>query len=93
MPWYLLKYHERSSYPFSTYIFTLIGVAIASRKVRGGIGLHLMMGIVIAVLYILAMKVTSVYATNRGLEPWIAVWIPNLLFSLFGLYIYRLAPK
>ena len=93
VPFFLLKYHERSSYPFSTYIFTLIGVAIASRKVRGGIGLHLMMGIVIAVLYILAMKVTSVYATNRGLEPWLAVWIPNFLFLLFGMYIYRVAPK
>lgn len=93
IPHYLLKYHERTSYPFSTYIFTLIGVAIASRKVRGGIGLHLMMGIVIAVLYILAMKVTAVYATNSGLEPWIAVWLPNIMFLVGGLYIYRRAPK
>lgn len=93
VPWFKLRYHERSSYPFSTYIFTLIGVAIASRKVRGGIGLHLMLGIVIAVAYILAMKVTSVYATNRGLDPFLAVWIPNVLFTVLGIRLYQRAPK
>jgi len=90
---YEIEKHQRTSYPMAAYVLTLIGVSISSRKVRGGIGLHLAVGLAIAVTYILAMKVTTVYATNAGLDPFIAVWIPNFLYLLFGLYIYRMAPK
>lgn len=93
VPYYLIEKHQRTSYPFATYILTLIGASIASRKVRGGIGLHIAIGLLIAVTYILAMKVTTVYATNAGLDPFIAVWLPNVLFTFFAIFIYRRAPK
>lgn len=90
---YLIEKHQRTSYPFATYVFTLIGVSIASRKARGGTGLHLALGVLLVLLYIFAMKLTTVAATNAGLDPFIAVWIPNVLFALVGVYIYRKAPK
>lgn len=90
---FLIEKHQRTSYPFATYIFTLIGVSIASRKVRGGTGLHLALGVLLILLYIFAMKLTTVAATNAGLDPFIAVWIPNVLFTLVGIWIYRKAPK
>lgn len=93
LPWYYIEKHQRTSYPFSTYILVLIGVSIAGRKVRGGIGLHIVYGLLICVSYILAMKVTTVYATNAGLDPLIAVWLPNLLFAGLAVYLYRFAPK
>jgi lipopolysaccharide export system permease protein len=90
---YRIEKHQRTSYPFATYIFTLIGVSIASRKTRGGTGAHLALGVLLALLYIFAMKLTTVAATNAGLDPFIAVWIPNVLFGTIGIWIYRLAPK
>lgn len=93
IPFYEIEKHQRSSYPFAAFVLTLIGVAVASRKVRGGIGLHIAFGLLICVTYILAMKVTTVYATNAGLNPLIAVWIPNFLFGIFSIYLYKKAPK
>jgi len=90
---YLVEKHQRTSYPFATYVFTLIGVSIASRKVRGGTGLHLALGVLLTLLYIFAMKLTTVAATNAGLDPLVAVWIPNVLFGIVGIFIYRTAPK
>lgn len=90
---YLIERHQRTSYPFAVYVFTLIGVGIASRKVRGGTGLHLAAGVALALLYIFAMKLTTVAATNAGLDPLIAVWSPNVVFAIIGILIYRNAPK
>lgn len=90
---YLIEKHQRTSYPFATYVFTLIGVSIASRKVRGGTGLHLALGVLLSLLYVFAMKLTTVAATNAGLDPLLAVWIPNMVFGVVGVVIYRRAPK
>ena len=90
---YLIEKHQRTSSPFATYIFTLIGVSIASRKVRGGTGLHLALGVLLVLLYIFAMRLTTVAATNAGLDPVAAVWLPNAIFLVVGIWIYRKAPK
>jgi len=90
---FLIEKHQRTSYPFATYVFTLIGVSIASRKVRGGTGLHLALGVLLVLIYIFTMKLTSVAATNAGLDPMLAVWIPNVMFALVGIWIYQKAPK
>ncbi|HNR55485.1 MAG TPA: LptF/LptG family permease [Flavobacteriales bacterium] len=90
---YLIEKHQRTSYPFATYVFTLIGVSIASRKVRGGTGLHLAAGVGLVLVYIFMMKLTTVAATNAGMDPFLAVWLPNILFAIVGIFIYRRAPK
>lgn len=90
---YLIEKHQRTSYPFASYVFVLIGVAVASRKVRGGTGLHLALGVMLVLIYVFAIKITTVGATNAGLNPFIAVWAPNVLFGLIGIWIYRKAPK
>jgi lipopolysaccharide export system permease protein len=90
---YEIEKHQRSSWPFATYVLTLIGVSISSRKVRGGIGLHIANGLLICVTYILCMKVTTVYSTNAGLDPLIAVWLPNIIFGLLSVVFYIKAPK
>ncbi len=91
--YYLIEKHQRTAYPFATYVLTLIGVSIASRKVKGGIGLHLAAGLGLVMVYIFCMKITTVAATNAGLDPAIAVWIPNLIFLVIGIFLYRMARK
>ena len=90
---YEIEKHQRTSYPFATYILTIIGVSIASRKNRGGIGAHLAVGVLIAVTYIFAMKVTTVAATNAGLNPLLAVWLPNIIYFFISILVFVKAQK
>ncbi len=93
----LLKFqvekHSRMAFPFATIILTVIGVSLSSRKVRGGIGLNLGIGITICFAFILFMQVTTVFATFSNLPPALAVWIPNVMFGLLALYLLKIAPK
>lgn len=93
IPSYEIELYRRTSYPFATYVLTLIGVAVSSRKSRGGIGVNIAIGLGFVFIYIFAMKVTTVAAINVGFPAYLAVWIPNILFGLIGLYLYRIAPK
>ncbi len=90
---YEVEQDQRTAYPFATYVFTLIGVGIASRKVRGGTGVHLVLGVMLILVYVFGMKLTTVAATNSDFNPMLAVWLPNFFFALIGLWIYWKAPK
>ncbi len=86
---YLIEQHKRTAQPFAGFILTMIGACIASRKVRGGSGLHLALGIVISALYMLFFQFTQTFSTNAGLSPLIAVWIPNAIFGVVALLLFR----
>jgi lipopolysaccharide export system permease protein len=91
--YYEVEKHQRLAYPFSTIILTLIGVSLSSRKVRGGIGLHIAMGLLASFSYILFMKFSETFATNGNLHPAVAAWIPNVLFLMLAIYLVKRAPK
>ena len=90
---YLIEKYRRFAFPFATFILTLIGISLASKKVRGGIGLHIGLGILLAFTYVMFMQISTVFATNGSMNPLLAVWIPNIIFSGIGLLLYRYAPK
>jgi len=84
-----LKMHQRTSYPFAAFVLTLIGFSVSSRKSRGGIGVHLAIGLAFVFVYIFSMQVTSVAAINVGFPTFLASWLPNILFGVFALGLYR----
>lgn len=84
---------SRYAYPLSTFILTLIGVSLSSRKVRGGTGLHIGVGIVLCFSYIVLMRFVGEFAKSGALPPIIGVWMPNILYLIVGIYLYRKAPK
>ena len=90
---YKIEKYRRIANPFSTFILTLIGVTLACRKVRGGMGLHLGLGLVLSFSFILFMQISTVFATNGSMNPLLAVWLPNIVFSFVAVYLYRVAPK
>jgi len=90
---YLIEKHRRFSFPFSAFILTLIGVSVSSQKVKGGIGMQLGIGLLISFSYIVFMQFSSQFAISGAFSPFVAVWIPNLLFAIIAFYLYRLAPK
>lgn len=91
--YYEIELHKRIAFPFATFFLTLIGVSLSSRKVRGGIGLHLGLGIAIAFAYILFMQVSTSFGQSGTMPPWLAVWMPNLIFGGLCFYLMRRAPK
>lgn len=88
-----IEKHKRIANPFSSIILTIIAVAIGSRKIRGGSGIPLSIGVIISFSYILFMQVSTTFATNGNLLPVIAVWIPNIIFSLIAIIFIKLVPK
>ncbi|MEO6254367.1 MAG: LptF/LptG family permease [Ferruginibacter sp.] len=89
----LVERYNRDAIPVSVLILTIIGAVLASRKIRGGSGVHLAVGVVISVLYILFSRFSIVFATKGNFTPFIASWTPNILFGLLAFYLYKKAPK
>jgi lipopolysaccharide export system permease protein len=90
---YKVKKYERFAFPFATLILTLIGVAVSSRKLRGGLGFTLGLGLALTFVYILFMQIFTVFATLGNLPPLLAVWIPNILFGIIAVILAKTAPK
>lgn len=86
---YYIEKHRRTAQPFAGVILTLIGASIASRKIRGGSGFHLALGIMISATYIMAIQFSSTFSTKAGLNPFLAAWIPNVIFAVVALLLYR----
>ncbi|KAB2866852.1 MAG: YjgP/YjgQ family permease [Bacteroidales bacterium] len=89
----LIEKYSRFAYPFSAFILTLIGVSLSSRKVRGGIGFHIGLGLAISFTYILFMRFSTMFAVGGHLSPLLSVWLPNFLFAFIAIGLYRIAPK
>ncbi|MDR2894938.1 MAG: LptF/LptG family permease, partial [Alistipes sp.] len=84
---------SRFSYPAAIFILTLIGVSLSSRKVRGGTGLHMGLGIALCFGYILFSRFAEEFAKGGILPAAVSVWIPNIMFALIAVYLYVKAPK
>lgn len=87
------EYYRRYSMPLAAFIMTLIGVSLSSRKVRGGMGIHLGIGLALSSIYILFSTFSTTFSVSGLLSPFIAVWLPNIVFLAIGIYLYKTAPK
>ncbi len=90
---WLIEKYKRLAFPFSTFILTLIGLSLSSRKVRGGVGMHIALGVLLSFSYIIFMRFTTIFATAGTMDPLLAVWLPNIVFTFISFYLYKLAPK
>jgi len=85
--------YSRVAYPAATFVLSLIGVSLSSRKVRGGTGLHIGIGFTLCAVYILMMKFAEEFAKGGVLPPLLSVWLPNIIFAVIAIYLYKKAPK
>lgn len=88
-----IEQHRRYAAPFAVFILTLIGVTLSSRKIRGGIGMNIGIGLALSFSYILFQQFASQFSIKGNLSPWLAMWIPNLIYILVAGFLYRMAPK
>ncbi|MGQ7867974.1 LptF/LptG family permease [Sunxiuqinia sp. sy24] len=84
-----IERHRRFAGPFSAFILTIIGASLASRKVKGGLGLHLGLGILQAFTYIMFMQISTVFALSGAVSPLLGAWIPNIIFGGLAAYMYK----
>lgn len=86
-----IEYEKRYAMTAAAFILTFIGLSLSSRKVRGGMGVNIGIGLVLSFSYILFMTVTQTFAVSGYTSPRIAMWIPNLLYSVIAFFLYRKA--
>jgi len=90
---YEVEYHKRIATSFASFILTIIGVSLSSRKRKGGMGLYLGIGLALSFAYILLQTVSATFAINANTPPMLAAWIPNLLYFVIAYYCLRQAPN
>lgn len=83
-----IEYHRRYASCVAAFILTVIGMCLSCRKVKGGMGLNIGIGLVLSFTYILFMGVTQTFAVNGLTSPWFAMWIPNIVFSFIAIALY-----
>ena len=88
-----VELYRRTATPFTVLLLTVIGAVIAGRKSRGGSGLHMAIGIVIAAIFIVSDRFSTTFSVKGNLPPLLAAWIPNVVFSFVAYYLYKKAPK
>lgn len=88
-----IEYHRRFAMTAAAFILTIIGMSLSSRKVKGGMGINIGIGLVLSFSYILFMTVTSTFAVSGLTSPMIAMWIPNALYAVIAVVLYRRASK
>ncbi|MBQ2541006.1 MAG: LptF/LptG family permease [Paludibacteraceae bacterium] len=87
------EYHKRWASPLGAFIMTLLGVTMSSRKVRGGMGKNLGIGLVLTALYILFSTVSTTFSVSGVMSPFMSAWLPNLVFLTLSVPLYMQASK
>lgn len=90
---YEMELIKRTAIPFSIIILTFIGVCIASKKTKGGTGADIAYGLALASSYVFLGKIGEVFAANTPISTELAIWLPNIVYAIIAVFIYKLAPK
>ncbi|MCC8174876.1 MAG: LptF/LptG family permease [Bacteroidales bacterium] len=86
-----IEYHRRYAMTAAAFILTVIGMSLSSRKVKGGMGINIGIGLLLSFSYILFMTVTSTFAVSGLTSPLVAMWIPNVIYLIIAIILYRRA--
>lgn len=90
---YQVEYHKRIASSFASFILTIIGLSLSSRKRKGGMGMYLGIGLALSFGYILLQTVSATFAIQADTPPVLAAWIPNIIFAVVAYFCYRKAPN
>ena len=90
---YEVEYHKRIATSFASFILTIIGVSLSSRKRKGGMGMYLGIGLALSFSYILLQTISATFAINADTPPMLAAWVPNILYAIIAYFCYRQAPN
>ena len=86
-----IELEKRYAMTGAAFILTVIGMSLSSRKVKGGMGINIGIGLLLSFSYILFSTVTSSFAVSGYTSPFVAMWIPNVIYTIIAVYLYRKA--
>ena len=90
---YQVEYYKRIASSFASFILTIIGVSLSSRKRKGGMGMSLGIGLALSFGYIMLQTVSATFAIQANFPPALAAWMPNIIFAFVAYFCYRKAPR
>ncbi len=88
-----IELHKRYANFFFAFILTFIGAVLSAKKVKNGMGLNITIGLILSFGYIVFMTLTSTFAINSNFPPWLASWLPNIVFVFIGILLWKKAPQ
>jgi len=88
-----IEYHKRFATAFAAFVLTIIGASLSSRKIKGGMGMNIGLGLLLSFSYILFLQISSTFAVSGLVSPMVAVWIPNVIYVFIAAFLYRRAPR
>ena len=89
-----IEKEKRIASTLAAFILTLIGMSLSSRKVKGGMGINIGVGLVLSFSYILFSTITSTLAINDYTTAFVAMEIPNIIYLTIGILLFvRLCRK
>ncbi|WP_439483523.1 LptF/LptG family permease [Cyclobacterium plantarum] len=91
--YYRIEKYVRFMSPFAAILLTFIGVIVSAKKTRGGSGFKIALGFLLAFVYIILFLLSRTFAEAGTAYPVLAVWIPNMVFGLTGLILYKTIPR
>lgn len=90
---YQVEFHKRIASSFASFILTIIGASLSSRKRKGGMGMYLGLGLALSFIYIMLQTVSATFAIQADTPPMLAAWVPNIIFGIVAYFCYRKAPQ
>lgn len=90
---YQVEYHKRIASSLASFILTIIGASLSSKKRKGGMGMYLGAGLALSFIYIMLQTISATFAINADTPPLLAAWIPNIIFGVVAYLCYRKAPN
>lgn len=90
---YYVELHSRIASTFTIFILVFMGVIVSSRKSRGGTGLQIALGFLLSFIFIVFFMLFRTFAETGALPPQIAVWIPNIIFAIIAMVMYKVMPR
>lgn len=88
-----VEYHKRIASPFAAFVLSIIGASLSARKRKGGMGTALGIGLALSATYILLQGICATFSTQAGMAPWLAAWLPNIIYIPIAVYLYHKAPR
>lgn len=90
---YEIEFYQRFATPFAVIILSIMGLIVSARKTRGGVGLQIAIGFVLAFIYILFYILSKGIAETGDMNPVFAVWLPNIVFTIIAFLMYYTVPR
>lgn len=90
---YETERHIRFAAPCTTFVLVFMGVIVSARKSRGGTGFQIALGFLLAFIFILFFTMTRTFAETGSLAPVVAAWLPNSIFTVISLFMYKYVPR